>query len=256
MEVSEVKGISVVNRPVPTTKVVKQNETSRQQISRMLEDVLLTPQELEQRKIIHQGQKDKATLNVYRELRTKLLAKSAGKNFVCMVSAVCSGGGASHVARNVAASIALDPAKTALLIDCNLYSPSVDELLTIKPDFGLTNFLDEEDGDVQDIIYASGVPRLRVIPAGSQFESAAEHFSSERMLAFVNAVKNRYPDRYIIIDAPAMTGAAETRILSSVCDLALLVVPYGKVTESQIRAGINTLGQGKLAGLVFNHAGL
>ena len=39
--------------------------------------------------------------------------------------------------------------------------------------------------DVEDIIYASGIPRLRVIPVGSHCESGAEYFSSQKMQHFL-----------------------------------------------------------------------
>ena len=253
MEASDIKEISVLKPQDRGGPGEVPGESGRRQIARMLEEVLLSPRELEARKIIHQGQADTATLNTYRELRTKLLARAEGSNFVCMVSSVCPGGGASHVAMNLAACIALEPSKTTLLIDCNLYSPTVDKMLTLTPEVGLTNFLDDEEADVRSIIYASGIPRLRVIPVGSLSAGAAEQFSSGRMQQLIAALKSRYPDRFIIIDAPAVTGAAETRILASVCDMALLVVPYGKVNDQQIESGIEALGQDKLAGLVWNH---
>ncbi|WP_022940385.1 polysaccharide biosynthesis protein [Psychromonas hadalis] len=222
-------------------------------IKRMQETSLLSHKELDERKIIYPGIDDADTLNAYRELRTNLLKKANNQNFICMVTSIRSGAGTSHVAMNLAASIALDQRKTALVIDCNIYNPKIGSYLKTPPSLGLTNFLENDTDAITDIIYPSGIPRVRVIPVGNNVINAAEHFSSEQMESFMQSVKTRYPDRFIILDTPPIGLYAESQILVSICDLAILVVGYGKSNHAQIEAGIDTIGKDKLAGLVFNN---
>lgn len=222
-------------------------------IKRMQEASLLTHKELDEHKIIYPGIDDADTLNAYRELRTNLLKKANNKNFICMVTSIRSGAGTSHVAMNLAASIALDQKKTALVIDCNIYDPKIDSYLKTPHSLGLTNFLENDTDAITDIIYPSGIPRIRIIPVGNNIINAAEHFSSEHMEAFMQSVKTRYPDRFIILDTPPIGLYAESQILASICDLVILVVGYGKSNLAQIEAGIDTIGKDKLAGLVFNN---
>ena len=226
----------------------------RSQINHMTELREFSGHELDELKILHSGMADRRVLNAFRDLRTKLLQRSQHNNFICMVTSLGEGGGASYVSANLAAAFALDKSKTSLLIDCNLYDPSVDKLLSMDAEYGVTDFLDNGDLDVQDIIYASGIPRLRGIPIGGNRERGAEHFSSLRMNLFIQNIKTRYPDRFIIADAPSINTSAEARILADLCDLVVLVVPYGKVTSSQILSGIERIDKNKLAGLVFNNA--
>jgi Mrp family chromosome partitioning ATPase len=181
------------------------------------------------------------------------MQRSKGKNFICLVTSLCDGGGSSFVAMNLAAAVALDKTKTSLLVDCNLYDPSVDRLLGVEADYGLTDFLDEPQLQVQDIIYASGVPRMRLIPVGSNRERGAEHFSSQRMGQFVDGIKARYADRFVFVDAPPIASSAEAKILAGLCDMVVLVVPYGKVSEQQMNQGISMVAEDKLAGVVFNN---
>lgn len=230
-----------------------EHKKGRQQIRKMAEVKLLDNDELSARNIIYPGMANREVLNTFRDLRTKLAKRTPKQNFVLMVTSVAEAGGASFTALNMAAAFALDPAKTSVLIDCNLYDPSVESLLTISPDYGLTDYLEDPALDIDDIIYSSGIPRLRIVPIGSRVESGSEVFSSARIEEMIESMKSRYHDRYIVLDVPSLSTTADARILTDLCDVALLVVPYGKVTEDQVTAGIEAIGEEKLAGVVFNN---
>ena len=70
-------------------------------------------------KIIYPGMQQRDVLNSFRDLRTRLLQRAKGENFVLLVSSLSHGGGSSFVAMNIAACFALDEQKTAIYIDCN-----------------------------------------------------------------------------------------------------------------------------------------
>lgn len=223
------------------------------QIVRMKEPRVLSPEDLDQRRIIYPEAADRVAVNRFRELRTRLLEFSAGNNFSLVVSSAVECGGASFVALNLAAAFAFDNSKTALVIDCNLREPALHSMLDLTPDMGLTDFLEDVDMDIATIIYPTGVKRLRLIPAGSRRESAAEFFTSFRMKQFLHAIRRRYPDRFIIIDAPAINDSPDARILSELCDYTLLVLPHARVTDAQALKAASAVQPGKLAGVVINN---
>lgn len=226
---------------------------ARPHIRQMAEVRPLSREELDERKIIHAASQNREALNAFRDLRTLLLQRAGKQNFVVLVSGVGLQSGASFVSLNLAAAFALDYAKTSLLVDCNLYDPSVDRLLYVEPEYGLTEYLENPDLEVDDIIYASGIPRMRIIPAGHSYMTGAEFYASSRMENFMRDVLSRYSDRYIVIDAPPLGSSAEARILADLVDFVLLVVPYGKVTQDQINAAIEAVPEEKLIGMVFNN---
>jgi len=231
----------------------KQLTPAESKISNMAELGRMSAEELAERKIIYPGMSNKTVLNTFRELRTQLMKKAGNKNFVVMVTSVTMDAGTSFVATNLGAVFALDKTKTALLIDCNLYEPSLDGLLDVEPDYGLTDYLAEDKLDINDIIYATGIPRLRVVPVGTHIEAGAEYFASNRMVGFIENLKARYPDRFVILDVPPIGLWAEARILTELSDLVVLVVPYGKVNEAQLTAAVDTIGEQKLSGIIFNN---
>jgi ATPases involved in chromosome partitioning len=224
------------------------------QIDKMSEIHRFSKTELDQFKILYQGTSNTQMLKVFRDLRTRVYSRANSQNFICMLTSVMPDGGCSYVTKNLSAAIALDKTRTSLVVDANFYAPSMDELVVAESEVGLTDYLDNGTLGIESIVYASGIPRVRVIPVGGNTEGATERLSSRRMQAFLRELKERYPDRYILLDAPSVGEyAAEARIMASLCDFVLLVVPYGKVTESQVRASIDAIGEERLAGLVFNY---
>jgi len=210
-------------------------------------------EELDQLNIIGGGKKSSKILNIFRELRTQLLKVNKRNNFVCMISSISHEGGASYVATNLASVFALDKSKTSMLIDANLYSPSLEKLIIGDAQVGITDYLSGQNLDIKDIVYATGVPRLRVVPIGGNSEGAAEYFSSDKMLSFIKEIRSRYSDRYIFIDSPPITESSEARILSEIADVVILVVPHARATYNQVESAINIVGKEKLAGLVYNN---
>jgi len=247
---SDLQARNIINNPLSSNQI---NSANCKEIRNMNDSSLLTSKELDELKIIYPGCQNDQSLNDYRELRTKLLKASNNKNFVCMVSSISQGAGTSHVAMNLAASIALDHSKTALIIDCNSYTPSLHHYLKEKNPLGLSDYLEQKTQEIKDIIYPSGIRQIRIIPAGVSTEHAAENFSSEKMKLFIETIKKRYPNRFIILDTPPIGLYVESQILASICDIAILVIRYGHTTASQVQIGIDLISNDKLASIILNN---
>lgn len=222
------------------------------QIVRMQEPRRLTHDDLDERRIIYPESANRRLVNRFRDLRTKLLEASGGNNFTMVVSGACSGAGASFVSLNLAAAFAFDQSKTALIIDCNLREPSLHSTLDIVPESGLTDFLDDADYDIARILYPTGIPRLRLIPAGSRRETPAEFFTSFRMKQFLQAVRRRYPDRFIVLDTAPISESPDARILAELCDYAMLVVPHGRITPTLAEQAASAFNPETFVGAVIN----
>lgn len=231
-----------------------QRASASRSIARMSEARALTARELEARRLIHRDENSPDATNAFREIRTRLLALGGAQNFVTMVTPVSPKSGASFVARNLAAAFAFDEAKTALLIDCNLRRPAQHKALGIEADHGgLIDYLEEGESEIANILYRTGIPRLRLIPSGRPREMSAEYFSSMRMRTLIDSLRHRYADRYLFLDGPAMKGAPDARILSDLADFVVVVAAYGRDTAAAIGQAVATIDPNKLAGVVFDH---
>jgi protein-tyrosine kinase len=225
----------------------------REKIKNMEMPQLWTQDELYEKKIVFTGMRQRDVLNAFREVRIKLLGRHHSDNMVVLVSSVAIDAPSSYFSFNLAATFALDQHKTALFVDCNPYNSDVDKYITAEIGAGLSSYLTDYTVPLKNIIYPSGVERLRVIPSGGASESAAEFFNSKRMEVLVAEIKSRYPDRFIVLDAPCIQQSTEARILAKYCDHALLVVPFGKVVTDEVLSAVDAVGKEKFAGLVFNH---
>jgi len=247
--------LSTVSAGLVSASEVELRASRSELIARMREIAPLDKGFMAKSRIIHPEMDENGTVRAFREIRTKVVQRSQGRNCIIMVTSVTGEGGSSFVAMNLGAAFAFDAGKTALLMDCNFRNPSLHNLFTThkNPFYGLTDYLENTNMDISEIIHPVGIERLRVIPSGGRREIPAEYFTSIKMKRLLDSIRERYHERYIILDAPPMTESADTQILAELCDYVLLVVPYGKATETQVTASVKAISEKKLLGVVFNN---
>jgi len=231
-------------------------ERERHELARMEEARLFSDRQLDQLGIVHPRSKNRSMVDAVRQLRTKLFSLRRNGNFSVLVSSVVPHGGGSFVALNLAAAIAFDQTKTSLMVDANLQDPVLHKLLKLigrEGAHGLVDYLEAPEIGIEKIVNPSGIPRMRIIPAGiANDRHSDEHLSSQRCQKLMIDIKERYGNRYVVVDGPPMATSADARILSEMCDFIVLVVPYGAVTSSMLDSIVDEIDETKLAGVVLN----
>lgn len=170
-----------------------------------------------------------------------------------MVTSSIGGEGKSLTSLNLALSLAQEFDHTVLLVDADIRKPTLHSYLGIDNSVGLTDCL--LDGvDVKDALIRTGIGKLSFLPAGRSVPNPAEVFTSQRMRDFFLEMKNRYHDRYIIIDTPPVLPFAETRSLSTIVDGIVLVAKEGLVTLHNIEETMECIKGTPMLGIVYNEA--
>ncbi|WP_417544087.1 polysaccharide biosynthesis protein [Marinobacter sp.] len=208
-------------------------------------------EQLRERKIIYSGMPDKEVMDAYRELRIQLRNRTGEGNFTVMFSSLGSGPGGLLTAYNLAAAFAMDSHTSALMVDCDPYSNELKGLVSSPMEAGVTDFVSDRSIAIQSILYPSGVERLTVIPAGTHASSAVELFAAVRMRELMAELKDRYPDRCIVLNAPPFRENTEARIIERFADQIVFGVPFGEVTGEIIADSVDALGSDKFSGLIF-----
>jgi len=188
----------------------------------------------------------------FKLLRAKLFcASSVCRAQTIMVTSAQPLDGKSVVASNLAVSIAQGINEFVLLMDCDLRTPSLHELWGLQGSQGIRDHL-ERGNSLGTLMLKTPVKKLTLLPAGRPPPNPSELLSSERMRLLIEEVKSRYPDRYIVIDTPPATFAAEGSFIADMVDGVLLVVRAGKTPRELIVEAVENIGRDKVLGIVFN----
>ncbi len=225
---SDISGVAPP--PIAETNESKKEVLSKKNISTMAQERCYSQNELRKRQLITNNS---SLLNEYRNLRTKLIAGQSKPNFSTLVTSIAPDYDISLVVSNMAITFALDSRKTSLIVNADTKNVHLDNIFDISLELGVIDYLESDDFEIDKVLYETPVSRLRYIPSGSSLEGGSEHFTSNRMREFVKSLVDRYPERFPIISAPAVTISADARILADWCDCVVFVAPaFGKVPQA------------------------
>jgi len=94
---------------------------------------------------------------------------------------------------------------------------------------------------------------MTLISGGRPFQESAEILGSPRMKELITDMKGRYPERYILFDAPPIMAGADVLTLAPLVDHIIVVVRAGKTSMEDVRKALGFLPKAKVLGLVLNH---
>ncbi|MFW5444436.1 MAG: CpsD/CapB family tyrosine-protein kinase [Methylococcaceae bacterium] len=196
--------------------------------------------------------KEDGRADLFKILRTKILQRMrANKSNVLAITSPTKGIGKSMVASNLAISIAMDVNYSVLLADLDLRRPRVHEYFDVKPEFGVRDYL-ESDKAIADLLIHPGLESLVILPAGKPIRRSSELLSTPKMLALASELKNRYPDRIVIIDLPPLLHTDDAMVVMPTVDACVLVVAEGETTEEDIVQSLRLIDETKLMGTILN----
>jgi len=250
-------GKSIARITGKRSKDISRRLEAQKSLAKMRESYLLPYEKLTERRIISGKTSDTPVGNSLKELRAKIIKEYGDEGLVISILAVDAQGGGSFVALNLAAAIAFDESKSALVIDCNMNSQSADyankDYLEGEVAVGLSDYLENDDIEESDIILPTGIKRVRFVPAGSESVNFAERFSSIRFQQFIDTASSRYDNRYVILDAPPILESADASILVELSDAVIIVLPYGEVSKRQLEDALAIIGRDRITGIVINN---
>ena len=160
----------------------------------------------------------------FRSIRTGVLAgapwKDQDRGGVVIVTSANMGEGKTTVALNTAQAFARlgDP---VVVVDADLRRGAIHKLFDVPISPGLVELL-EGEAKLEDTIRPTKVPNLFVLPGGRETVRPAELLASEKAHAVIRDLRDSYAT--VWIDAPPIVPVADTRNLTSVADMLLIVV--------------------------------
>ena len=168
-----------------------------------------------------------------------------------LVTSTFPGEGKTFTAANLACAIAMSVDEYVLLIDTDMRRARIHRLFGFKNVQGLHGYLVGEK-KFGEIIVKTTLNKLSILPAGRTPRNPTELLSSNMMAKFLAEAKERYKDRFIIIDSPPTHITAEAKFLAQYVDAVIFVVMANKTPRKDALKAMEALGRDKVLGVVFN----
>lgn len=176
---------------------------------------------------------------------------NGGKIRSVLVTSAMEQEGKTMVACNLAVSIAQSLDSYVMLVDADVRRANVHNMLGLREGEGLTDYL-ETGSPLFNYLVKGPLDRMTVLQAGSTVRNPAELMTSEKTKDLLEEVKQRYEDRFVVIDSPPLNLAAETGILAQHVDATIMVVRYGISDKNAVEEALSKLDRNRVLGMIFN----
>ncbi len=188
----------------------------------------------------------------FRIIKRPLLDGIAQSNLVLVTSAE-AGEGKTYCALNLALSIAMEQDHTALLVDADIHHATLLARLGLAPAPGLMDLLLEPACRLADVVLATSVPGLRLLPAGQRHAGASELLASQAMQGVLADLASFDPARVVLFDAPPVLSSSDASVLASRVGRVVLVVG-SNTSQRAVRAALRRLDACVHVDLLYNKA--
>src|SRR5690606_14865839 len=117
--------------------------------------------------------------------------------------------------------------RTAVVVDCNLRQPALEDLFRVSSETGLINMLRKEVEPWEAMVHTDH-PNLTLITAGYPLPgNPSEALSSLPFNDVLFALLKRAD--IVLIDAPALCAVSDAAVIASLVDATVLIVSRGRV---------------------------
>jgi protein-tyrosine kinase len=239
---------SVLCQPEPQ---LLQSKRIRLKLDQMKAEGMLTPDAV-----------DKEIAEEFRLIKRPLLRNAFEQGVaplehgnLVMVTSARASEGKTFTAIGLAVSIAMEFDKTVLLVDADLARPSVSQILDLDgPLSGLTDYLLDGKTDLSAFLVKTDIPKLNILPAGSDHKRASELLASENMKDLTNQLSFRYSDRIVIFDSPPLLANSQAAVLAARMGQIMVVIEANRTPQLVLKEALALLDSNKVIGLILNKA--
>jgi len=203
-------------------------------------------------KLVAHWAPDSVNAQMFKIIRGRILHnKNRPAPKAIMVTSALPGEGKTFVASNLAVTFAMGLDEKVFLIDTDLHHPSIHKIFGYTNKYGLSEHLQGKK-DIPELLIKTKIENLTLLLSGNPPSNPVELLSSKNIVDFVKEAKDRYQDRFIIMDTAPSQLTAETNFLANHADGIILVVMCGKTPRPVIEKTVENFGREKILGMVFN----
>lgn len=188
----------------------------------------------------------------FRYLRMQLRElKSVANMRSVLITSPLPRDGKSTVAMNLATVMAEQGARRVLLIEADLYRPSLAKSLNVPSHAGLADCL-ERDLDPLTVIQRLEPLGWYLLQAGNPHGNPTELLQSDALPPLMQRLSSFFD--WVIVDSPPIAPLADAAILSRQVDASLLVVRASRTPQDAVKKALSILGEKHVLGIILNSA--
>lgn len=184
---------------------------------------------------------ERRLMEQYRHIKRPLIANAIGRGtapvpngHLIVIASAMPGEGKTFTAINLALSMSLEKDVHVILVDADVPNPQLTQMLRSSQAPGLLDVLSEEALDVEEVILATDVPNLSLVPAGRRSPQATELLASARMAKIAAEIVNRDRRRIVLFDSPPLLLTSESQVLTAVAGQIVVVVRAGMTPQPAV----------------------
>ncbi|MEW6607633.1 MAG: CpsD/CapB family tyrosine-protein kinase [bacterium] len=168
-----------------------------------------------------------------------------------LITSTFGGEGKTVVAANLALGFAKVNEMKTILIDSDLYHPTIHHLFNLNKDPGLSDVL-INSCQLNDVVTKLNIKNLCVIPSGKSSSSTSMLLGSNKMNEIIQVLKGA--SDIILLDSAPVLSSSDPLVLCPYVDGVILVVEADKTQREMIqRAQLSIEStQTKILGVVLN----
>ncbi|NQT19714.1 MAG: CpsD/CapB family tyrosine-protein kinase [Planctomycetes bacterium] len=201
-------------------------------------------------RIVAYHQPDTALTERFKQFNVVLRSLTQGINSTLAFTSASKGEGKSIVASNFAVALAHDSEGAVCIVDADLRSPSLHDLLGVRNTRGFTEVL-ERKLSLEAATLPTPVENLSLIPAGRVSSNPSELLSSSRTAQIVAELRGKYD--YVVFDTAPVLTVTDTIHLVSQLDAVVIVIKAGHTSRNNAKSAVDLLlGRAEFIGFILN----
>ena len=210
---------------------------------------------LEEKRVIAASNQDDR-VGPYRQLRTQLLKTMQENQWQTLaITSAHEGAGKTLTSANLALSLSRNIGTTVLLVDLDLETPTMHQVLNLEPEKGLVDYL-EGKAELGEILFNPGLQRLAVLAGRAAGKKASELLDTPKMQHLIHDLCHQDSNNITIFDLPPLLRNDDAIMFVPFADATLVVVEDGVTTEDQLRESMRLLEKANVIGTILNKARL
>lgn len=168
-----------------------------------------------------------------------------------VVTSAVPGEGKTFTAMNLALSLAREPDFEILLVDGDVPKMDITRVLGLEERPGLMDALTGASRP-DEVIVATDVANLLVVPAGQRSAVTTELFGGRRMEFLLERLGGDGRQRLLVFDSSPLLATPESQVLAAHMGQVLMVVSAGHTRQHELKAALECMHDAQYVGLVLN----